>query len=69
MLQHSTYLAQRWEDEGGVNLYYLAAEGRDFFGEVGVDEKKELPVVLRSISSAVPLQDYAHYVRRLEGQT
>ena len=36
VLKHGTYLAQRWEDEGGVNLYHLADEGRGFLVEVGV---------------------------------
>jgi hypothetical protein len=61
-LKHGTYLAQRWESQGGVNLYHCAAdEGRGFFVEVGVEDDK--PVVLRSFVSAVPLEDYTHYVR------
>jgi hypothetical protein len=26
VLKHGTYLAQRWEDEGGVNLYQMASK-------------------------------------------
>lgn len=38
MLQHGTFLGQRWEaDNDGVNLYHCADEGRGFFVEVGVD--------------------------------
>ncbi|MVN74756.1 hypothetical protein GO988_00285 [Hymenobacter sp. HMF4947] len=39
-LDKSTFLANRWEDEGGVNLYHLADEGRGFFVEVGIDEQR-----------------------------
>ena len=59
VLKHGTFLAQRWEAEGGVNLYYCADEGRGFFVEVGYDESKQQAVVLRSFSSSVPLEDYA----------
>ncbi|MGI4735061.1 MAG: hypothetical protein ACRYG7_07775 [Janthinobacterium lividum] len=63
VLQHGTYLAQRWEDKGGVNLYHCADEGRGFFVEVGIDDGRGQAVVLRSFSSSVPLEDYAHGVR------
>lgn len=62
-VERGTYLAQRWEDDGGVNLYYLADGGRGFFAEVGWDRVAEQLVLLRSFSSAVPLEDYAHYVQ------
>lgn len=62
-VEYGTYLAQRWEDEGGVNLYYLTDGGRGFFVEVGWDRAHEQLVLLRSFCSAVPLADYAHYVR------
>ena len=61
VLRHGTYLAQRWESQGGVNLYHLADEGRGFFAEVGIEQ--DVTVVLRSFSSAVPLEDYTHGVR------
>jgi hypothetical protein len=38
VLERGTYLAQRLEKKGGVNLYYLPDEGRGFFVEVGVDD-------------------------------
>jgi len=38
VLQHGTFLAQRWEaDDDGVNLYHCPGEGRGFFVEVGID--------------------------------
>lgn len=61
VLTHGTYLAQRWESQGGVDLYYCPDEGRGFFAEIGV-EQDEL-VVLRSFVSAGPLEEYAHGVR------
>jgi hypothetical protein len=67
VLKHGTFLAQRWEDEGGVNLYHCADEGRGFFIEVGMDDGKGQAVVLRSFVSSVPLEDYAHWVRLPEG--
>jgi hypothetical protein len=67
VLTRGTYIAQRWEDEGGVNLYHLPDDGRGFFAEVGVNEEHECLVVLRSFSSSVPLEDYAHGVRLPEG--
>jgi hypothetical protein len=57
-----TYLAQRWETEGGVNLYHLADESRGFFVEVGIEEEADALVVLRSFCSSGPLEDYTHYV-------
>lgn len=63
VLRHGTYLAQRWEDEGGVNLYHVVDEGRGFFVEVGVDDGRGQAIVLRSFVSSVPLEDYAGYVQ------
>jgi len=34
-----------------------------FFGEVGVDDGQEQPVVLRSFVSSVPLEDYSYWVK------
>jgi hypothetical protein len=62
VLRHGTYLAQRWDDESGVNLYHCADEGRGFFVEVGIDDDQGQAVVLRSFVSSVPLEDYAHAV-------
>jgi hypothetical protein len=39
-LTTGTYLAQSWEDEAGVNPYYLPDEGRGFFVEVSVDDSQ-----------------------------
>lgn len=39
VLKWGTYLAQRWEQEGGVNLYH--GTGRSFFGEVGYDDSQQ----------------------------
>ena len=35
IFQSGTFLANRWEQDGAVNLYRLADEGRSFFMEVG----------------------------------
>lgn len=61
VLRHGTYLAQRWEDQGGVNLYHCTGDGRGFFVEVGVEGDQ--PVVLRSFVASGPLEDYSHYLR------
>jgi hypothetical protein len=63
VLKHGNYLAQRWDEDGGINLYHCANEGRGFFVEVGVDDGRGQAVVLRSFVSSVPLEDYSHYVR------
>jgi len=63
VLQHGIYLAQSWDEDGGVNLYHCADEGRCFFVEVGVDDGHGQPVVLRSFVSNVPLEDYNYGVR------
>lgn len=58
-----TYLAQCWEQEGGVNLYHCEDEGRDFFVEVGIDNGRGQAVVLHSFVSSGPPEEYAHGVR------
>ena len=63
LLHKGTYLAQRWEEEGAIALYYLADGGRGFFAEVGHDAYQQGAIVLRSFSSLAPLEDYAHWVR------
>lgn len=60
-LARGTYLASRWEDNGGVNLYHVPGEHGGFFVEVGL--VGEQVVVLRSFTSSGPLEDYAHRVR------
>lgn len=68
VLKHGTYLAQRWEEDGGINLYHCAGDGRGFFVEVGYDACKQGAMVLRSFSSSDPLEHYAHWVRLPEGR-
>lgn len=63
VLKHGTFLARRWEDDGGVNLYHCADAGRGFFVEVGVDDGVAQAVVLRSFTCAEFLADYAAYVQ------
>ncbi len=67
VLRHGTFLANRCEDEGGVNLYHCADKGRGFFVEVGVDDGRGQAVVLRSFVSAEPLEDYSYHVRLPKG--
>lgn len=63
VLAEGTYLAQRWEDEGGVNLYHLADTGRGFFVEVAIEPEQQRLLILRSFADSTPLTDYAHYVQ------
>jgi len=57
VIHHGTYLAQRWDDESGVNLYHCADEGRGFFVEVGIADGRGQAVVLRSFVSSVLQED------------
>ena len=63
VIKRGTYLAQRWDDERGVNLYHCADEGRGFFVEVGIDDGRGQAVVLRSFVRSEPLADYAYSIR------
>jgi hypothetical protein len=63
VIHHGTYLAQRWDDESGVNLYHCADDGRGFFVEVGIEDGRGQAVVLRSFVRSVPLEDYVNGVR------
>lgn len=63
VLHHGTFLANRWDDESGVNLYHCEDDGRGFFVEVGIDDGRGQAVVLRSFVNNGPLEDYAHGVR------
>jgi hypothetical protein len=67
VIKYGTYLAQRWDDESGVNLYHCADKGRGFFVEVGIEDGQGQAMVLRSFVSSVPLEDYACGVQLLEG--
>ncbi|RZJ94892.1 MAG: hypothetical protein EOO60_01995 [Hymenobacter sp.] len=51
------------DEDGGVNLYHCAGDGRGFFVEVGVDDGRGQAVVLRSFVSSVPLEDYSYWVK------
>jgi hypothetical protein len=55
VLKHGTYLTQRQEEEGSVNLYHCADESRGIFMEVGYDASQQAALVLRSFSIRVPL--------------
>ena len=63
VLHPGTCLAQRWDEESGVNLYHCAGDGRGFFVEVGIDDGRGQAVVLRSFIDSEALEDYAHVVR------
>jgi hypothetical protein len=65
VIKHGTFLANRWDDESGVNLYHCAGDGRGFFVEVGIDDGRGQAVVLRSFIEAGPLEDYSHSIRLL----
>ncbi len=58
VLAKGTHLAQRWHYQSGVNLYYLPDGARGFFAEVALDEAQSCFVVLRSFTSAAPLEEY-----------
>jgi hypothetical protein len=62
VLERGTFLAQRWEDEGGINLYHLPDARRGFFVEISYDASQHGAMVLRSFHSSVPLDAYAHWV-------
>ena len=55
-----TYLARRWEERDGINLYHLSG---DFFVELYYDPLAQELMRLRSFRSAEPLEDYAAYMR------
>jgi hypothetical protein len=59
-------LANHWDDDGGVNLYHCAGDGRGFFVEVGIDGGRGQAVVLRSFIDSEALADYAQGVRLLD---
>ncbi len=63
VIHHGTYLAQRWDDESGVNLYHCAGNGRGFFVEVGIDDGRGQAVVLRSFSNSEALTNYTNSIR------
>ena len=60
-LNRGTYLASRWEEKSGVNLYHVPGERGGFFVELGIEQGQL--VVMRSFTSSVPLEDYTHGVQ------
>jgi hypothetical protein len=60
VVERGTFLAQRWEDESGINVYYLPDAGRGFFVEVGIADESGQAIMLRSFNSNGPLDDYVH---------
>jgi hypothetical protein len=55
-----TFLARRWEEEDGINLYHLPGE---FFVELYYDIHANELVRLHSFTSAAPLENYTLYVQ------
>jgi hypothetical protein len=55
VLKRGTFLARRWEEEDGINLYHLPG---DFFVEIFYDTHVNQIVQLRSFTSAAPLENY-----------
>ncbi len=62
----STYIARRWEEEDGINLYHLPG---GFFAELYYDPEANTVrrmrafTRVRAFTDAAPLEDYAVYVR------
>jgi hypothetical protein len=50
-----TFLARRWEEEDGINLYHLPG---DFFVELYYDTHANELVRLQRFRSAAPLENY-----------
>lgn len=64
VMHEGTYLAHRRDEDACLtNLYYIANGEAGFFTEVGFDDRQECLIVLRSLSSAVLLEEYAQGVR------
>jgi hypothetical protein len=57
--QEGTFLARRWEEEDGVQLYHLGS----FFCEVYYDPETNELLRTRTFTSAQYLEDYASYIR------
>lgn len=54
-----TYLARRWEEEQGVNLYHLLA---GFFAELYYNPASNEVERVRSFTSRLLLEDYTPYI-------
>jgi hypothetical protein len=62
-LQEGIYLAHRWEEGYVKNLYYLPNSEQGLFAEVGFDNSHECLIILRTVTSSVLLEEYAHDVQ------
>lgn len=62
-LRHLPGPVLRYEQEGGVNLYHCADEGRRFFVEVRVDDGAGQPVVLNSFVRSGPPEEYSYGIK------
>jgi len=63
IFDEGTFLARRWEEEEGVNLYHVAGPQGGFLIEVYYDTHVNAIARVRSFCTAEPLADYALYVR------
>jgi hypothetical protein len=55
VFDEGTFLAHRWEEEDGINLYHLPG---GVFVEIYFDTHVNQIVQLRSFTSAAPLENY-----------
>jgi hypothetical protein len=59
-----TFLARRWEEEDGINLYHLPG---GVFVEIYYDTHVNQIVQLRSFTCAAPLENYTLNIEMPEG--
>ncbi|MGI4872450.1 MAG: hypothetical protein ACRYFX_14885 [Janthinobacterium lividum] len=64
---HGTFVANRWEGNEGVNLYYLDGPGTGFWVELYYAPAENAIVRVRSFRSAEPLGEYVAGVELPEG--
>jgi hypothetical protein len=55
VFNEGTFLARRWEEEDGINLYHLPG---GVFVEIHFDTHVNQIVQVRSFTSAAPLENY-----------
>jgi hypothetical protein len=60
VFDEGTFLARRWEEEDGINLYHLPG---GVFVEIYFDTHVNQIVQLRSFTSAAPLENYTFRIR------
>jgi hypothetical protein len=58
-----TFLARRWEEEDGINLYHLSGPSTGFFAEVYYDTHANEIVQVRAFTSLSQLAEYAANVQ------